>query len=135
MHTQASQARNDRQKRSLSALLDRGIVIWRSAMRSLYRGVFVHLDFLWRFSYLANAIIHVCFSNGSRPRDSDHPTLVLEPHRGAGRLGCPQKASANETLRLSLEGRGFVVEDGTGHECGCAVLARRREMNPIRKAA
>jgi hypothetical protein len=47
----------------------------------------------------------------------------------------PQKASANETLRLSLEGRGFVVEDGTVHECGCAVLARRREMNPIRKAA
>jgi hypothetical protein len=47
----------------------------------------------------------------------------------------PQKASANETLRLSLEGRGFVVEDGTVHECGCAVLARRREMNPVRKAA
>src|SRR5258708_1253695 len=47
----------------------------------------------------------------------------------------PQKASANETLRLSLERRGFVVEDGTVHECGCAVLARRREMNPVRKAA
>src|SRR5258708_12778944 len=47
----------------------------------------------------------------------------------------PQKASANETLRLSLERRGFVVEDGTIHECGCAVLARRREMNPVRKAA
>src|SRR5258707_13755757 len=47
----------------------------------------------------------------------------------------PQKASANETLRLSLEGRGFVVEDGTIHECGCAVLARRREMKPVRKAA
>src|SRR5258705_9617866 len=47
----------------------------------------------------------------------------------------PQKTSANETLRLSLEGRGFVVEDGTIHECGCAVLARRREMNPVRKAA
>jgi len=46
-----------------------------------------------------------------------------------------QKASANETLRLSLEGRGFVVADGTVHECGCAVLARRREMNPVRKAA
>jgi hypothetical protein len=47
----------------------------------------------------------------------------------------PQKASANETLRLSLEGRGFVVEDGTVHECGCAVLARRRQVKPIRKAA
>jgi len=47
----------------------------------------------------------------------------------------PQKATANETLRLSLEGRGFVIEDGTVHECGRAVLARRREMNPIRKAA
>jgi hypothetical protein len=46
----------------------------------------------------------------------------------------PQKASANETLRLSLEGRGFVVEDGTVHECDCAVLARQREMNPVRKA-
>jgi hypothetical protein len=47
----------------------------------------------------------------------------------------PQKASATETLRLTLEGRGFVVADGTVHECGCAVLARRREMNPVRKAA
>src|ERR1700738_4687843 len=47
----------------------------------------------------------------------------------------PQKPSANETLRLSLEGRGFVVADGTVHECGCAVLARRREINPVRQAA
>jgi hypothetical protein len=47
----------------------------------------------------------------------------------------PQKASASETLRLWLDGRGFVVEDGRVDECGCAVLARRREMNPIRKAA
>lgn len=47
----------------------------------------------------------------------------------------PQKAVANETLRLSLERRGFVVEGGTVHECGCAVLARRHEMNPVRKAA
>jgi hypothetical protein len=63
-----------RQKRSLSALLDRGVVIWRSVMRSLYRGLFVHLDSLWRFSYVANTIIHVCFSKVSRPRDSDHST-------------------------------------------------------------
>jgi hypothetical protein len=47
----------------------------------------------------------------------------------------PQKAAANETLRLSLERRGFVIETGTVHECGCAVSARRHEMNPVRKAA
>jgi hypothetical protein len=46
-----------------------------------------------------------------------------------------QKSSANESLRLSLERRGFVIESGTVHECGCAVSARRREMNPVRKAA
>ncbi|HEX7566907.1 MAG TPA: hypothetical protein VF396_27185 [Bradyrhizobium sp.] len=47
----------------------------------------------------------------------------------------PQKATANQALRLSLENRGFVIEAGTVHECGCAVSARRREMNPVRKAA
>jgi hypothetical protein len=47
----------------------------------------------------------------------------------------PQKAAANQALRLSLERRGFVIEAGTVHDCGCAVSARRREMNPIRKAA
>ena len=47
----------------------------------------------------------------------------------------PQKAAANETLRLSLERRGFVIEDGMVHECGCAVLARRRQVNAVRKAA
>ncbi len=47
----------------------------------------------------------------------------------------PQKATANEALRLSLERRGFVIEGGTVHDCGCAVSARRREMNPVRKAA
>jgi hypothetical protein len=47
----------------------------------------------------------------------------------------PQKAAANEALRLALEGRGFVIEAGTVHDCGCAVSARRREMDPIRKAA
>jgi hypothetical protein len=44
-------------------------------------------------------------------------------------------ATANETLRLSLERRGFVIEAGTVHECGRAVSARRREINPVRKAA
>jgi hypothetical protein len=47
----------------------------------------------------------------------------------------PQKAVANDTLRLSLERRGFVIEGGTVHECGCAVLARRYQMTPVRKAA
>jgi hypothetical protein len=47
----------------------------------------------------------------------------------------PQKTAANETLRLSLERRGFVIEGGTVHDCGCAVSARRREMDPVRKAA
>ena len=47
----------------------------------------------------------------------------------------PQKPTANQTLRLSLERRGFVIEGGTVHECGCAVSARRREMNPVREAA
>jgi len=47
----------------------------------------------------------------------------------------PQRATANETLRLSLERRGFVIEAGTVHECGCAVSARRRQMNPVREAA
>jgi hypothetical protein len=47
----------------------------------------------------------------------------------------PQKAAANEALRASLERRGFVIEAGTVHDCGCAVSARRRETNPLRKAA
>ena len=47
----------------------------------------------------------------------------------------PQKAAANEALRASLERRGFVIEAGAVHDCGCAVSARRRETNPLRKAA
>jgi hypothetical protein len=47
----------------------------------------------------------------------------------------PQKPAANQNLRLSVEKRGFVIEAGTVHECGCAVSARRREMNPVREAA
>ena len=47
----------------------------------------------------------------------------------------PQKAAANETLRLALEQRGFVIESGTVHECGCAVSARRRDVHSMRKAA
>jgi hypothetical protein len=47
----------------------------------------------------------------------------------------PQKAAANEALRASLERRGFVIEAGTVHDCGCAVSARWRETTPLRKAA
>jgi hypothetical protein len=47
----------------------------------------------------------------------------------------PQKPTAGQNLRLSLERRGFVIEAGTVHKCGCAVSARRREMNPVRQAA
>src|SRR6476660_6210233 len=47
----------------------------------------------------------------------------------------PQKPTANQNLRLSLERRGFVIEGGTVHECGCAVSARRRDVNPVRQAA
>ena len=46
-----------------------------------------------------------------------------------------QKPAANERLRASLEKRGFVIEQGTVHECGCALLARRRQPIPMRKAA
>jgi hypothetical protein len=49
-----------------------GVVIRRSIMQSLYRGLFVHLDFLWGFSYLTNTIVDVCFLEVSRHRDSDH---------------------------------------------------------------
>src|SRR3982074_1560234 len=37
----------------------------------------------------------------------------------------PQKATANEALRLPLERRGFAMEGATVHDCGCAVSARR----------
>jgi acetolactate synthase regulatory subunit len=47
----------------------------------------------------------------------------------------PQKPSGNQSIRLFLERRGFVIESGIVHECGCAVSARRREMNPVREAA
>jgi hypothetical protein len=47
----------------------------------------------------------------------------------------PQKPAATQNLRLSLERRGFAIEAGTVHECGCAVSARRRAIDPVRKAA
>ncbi len=46
-----------------------------------------------------------------------------------------QKAVANQSLRASLERRGFVVEQGIVHQCGCALSARRSQAHPLRLAA
>jgi hypothetical protein len=47
----------------------------------------------------------------------------------------PQKPAANEELRSSVKKRGFVIEDGTVHEYGYVVSARRLDVNLMRKAA
>jgi hypothetical protein len=46
-----------------------------------------------------------------------------------------QKPEANQGLRASLEKHGFVIEQGTVHECGCALSARRQLTFPLQKAA
>ncbi|MGX1105326.1 MULTISPECIES: hypothetical protein [Bradyrhizobium] len=46
-----------------------------------------------------------------------------------------QKAPANQSLRASLERRGFVVEQGIVHQCGCALSARRSQAHPLQLAA
>jgi hypothetical protein len=46
-----------------------------------------------------------------------------------------QKPAANQSLRRSLEKRCFVIEQGTVHDCGCAVAARRQQIHPLQKAA
>jgi hypothetical protein len=46
-----------------------------------------------------------------------------------------QKPAANQSLRASLEKRGFVIEQGTVHDCGCAVAARRQQTYPLQRAA
>ena len=46
-----------------------------------------------------------------------------------------QKSAANESLRAAVAKRGFVVVQGTVHECGCAVSARRLQAYPVQKAA
>lgn len=46
-----------------------------------------------------------------------------------------QKPAANQSLRSSLEKRGFVIEQTTVHECGCALAARRRQTIPLNTAA
>jgi len=46
-----------------------------------------------------------------------------------------QKPEANRSLRASLEKRGYVIERGTVHECGCALAARLRQATPLKQAA
>jgi hypothetical protein len=46
-----------------------------------------------------------------------------------------QKASARESLRASVEKRGFAIVDGTVHDYGCGLSARRRQLHPVQKAA
>jgi hypothetical protein len=46
-----------------------------------------------------------------------------------------QKSAANASLRTSLERRGFVVEQGIVHDCGCALSARRSQAHPLQLAA
>jgi hypothetical protein len=46
-----------------------------------------------------------------------------------------QKPAANQSLRASLEERGFVIEQGAVYECGCAISARRLQTYPMQKAA
>jgi hypothetical protein len=98
-HLHGAGIRNPSQKRPLSAPLDRGVVIERSVMRSLYRGLFVHVDSLWQFSYAANTIIHVCFSQMSGPRDSDYPrpTNRLSSREMPGRRQPPNPRAAPVT--------------------------------------
>jgi hypothetical protein len=45
------------------------------------------------------------------------------------------KPAVIQGLRASLEKRGYVVEQGTVHECGCALAARLRQATPLKKAA
>ena len=46
-----------------------------------------------------------------------------------------QKPAQDQCLRSSIERRGFVIEQGTVHECGCAISARRHQTYPLQKAA
>jgi hypothetical protein len=46
-----------------------------------------------------------------------------------------QKPAANDSLRASVTKRGFVIVDGTVHECGCALVARRSQDYPVQQAA
>ena len=46
-----------------------------------------------------------------------------------------QKPTANQSLRALLETRGFIVMQGTVHDCGSALSARRQKTYPLQKAA
>jgi hypothetical protein len=46
-----------------------------------------------------------------------------------------QKPAGNQSLRASLEKRGYVIEQATVHDCGCALSARARQSAPRKKAA
>jgi hypothetical protein len=46
-----------------------------------------------------------------------------------------QKPEAQRSLRTSIEKRGYVIEQGTVHECGCALAARRQQSTPLQQAA
>jgi hypothetical protein len=46
-----------------------------------------------------------------------------------------QKPAANQSLRALLETRDFIVMQGTVHECGSALSARRQQTYPMQKAA
>src|SRR6516225_8830166 len=46
-----------------------------------------------------------------------------------------QKPAANQSLRASLEKRGYVIEQSAVHDCGCAFAARLQQTTPLKKAA
>lgn len=46
-----------------------------------------------------------------------------------------QKPAATQRLREAIERRGFVIQQGAVHECGCALSARRQQTYPLQQAA
>ncbi|MEW6643761.1 MAG: hypothetical protein AB1586_24845 [Pseudomonadota bacterium] len=63
----------------------------------------------------------------------------LAPFLGAGAVLVvwvdAQKPAAKESLCALLEKRGFVIEQGIVHDCGCALAARRLLVHPLQQAA
>jgi hypothetical protein len=45
-----------------------------------------------------------------------------------------QRSAASQNLHLLLDRHGFTIEDGTVHECGCGVAARRSWDEAMRSA-
>jgi hypothetical protein len=73
-------------------------------MRSLYRGLFVHLDSLWRFSYLANTIIRLATAITQRPANRLGSREMLgrrQPHNlpsfSCGQTGGPAACAIAKT--------------------------------------